>query len=524
MPIISKALISSFIEKYLACFDDKNAGIVFALSFLFTTIWFFTAPVIFTADSESYLSAARAMLGLPGGYFLYFRTEGYPLILNLSGVTLFDTFIGLWIIQYSCAVFIPLIIYQSLKGIDKQIAFSAAILCIISTVPFIYSKAVMTQQVYLFLQTLVIYLSIRSCNGLYTAPVYWLTLIFTFLVTIRPSAIGLFFIIIGIIIIARHYFHKNNNVSFFHPAIALVLFLSSQQIISVYHSAIADPILPLSSSEKIKSGRSNFNATGKLLFFNPYVAGKIYNPGGLVKKGNGPATERLLSILQNFIKTSPQVAADFLDDLADNPSDDQIIKRFIIESDGKSHYAWWAFSDSAIGIDNSDKLFFKATIETLINHPVFLLHYLRNFCLIFIGIDQNVHYGHLKFNMPGPFTEQKMESSVLSRQLWNEIESSKVSRNHILFYRLWSYYFMALKVLVSIVAFIFLFQLIKKKQFHPVWLLVFSIWGYEYLVISIFAEPKMHYVSLGILPLIITSTPLLLALKHYLFENMFIRN
>ena len=86
---------------------------------LFATLaviaWFLTQHIGFTSDSVTYWLFNEYLLRKQGpGSFLFFRTPGYPLLMILSGVSYFHSFIGLLFIQAIMAILMPILIYKTL--------------------------------------------------------------------------------------------------------------------------------------------------------------------------------------------------------------------------------------------------------------------------------------------------------------------------------------------------------------------------------------------------------------------------
>lgn len=132
---------------------------IFGMSLIAYAGLAYVFPISFYPDSEQYVRTARAIINLRGGEFYYFRTWGYPLIMNLFGVTTLKSFYPLLIFQLVSAALIPPLIYATVKNIFPRAAIYAALISCISFSPGFFSGVIMTDQSAMFLRHLLLYLT-----------------------------------------------------------------------------------------------------------------------------------------------------------------------------------------------------------------------------------------------------------------------------------------------------------------------------------------------------------------------------
>lgn len=125
--------------------------------------WHILVPVAFYTDSWGYYQyarffdpATRSAGGIPSH-----RAPGLPIFILLTGATRWNTFAGLLAAQFAMAVAIPVLAYLIVQPFHRRAALAAAVLTILTMIPFLYQKWVMTEQLYLFLTFLVAFLLSR---------------------------------------------------------------------------------------------------------------------------------------------------------------------------------------------------------------------------------------------------------------------------------------------------------------------------------------------------------------------------
>ena len=122
-------------------------------------------PTSFYPDSEQYVRTARALSFLPSGEFYYYRTIGYPIFMVISGVTAFETFWPLLLLQLLTAALIPALCYSAIAPLGRRLAMLSASAIIISFAPALYWRTIMTDQIAMFFRIAPVYLATVSIFG-----------------------------------------------------------------------------------------------------------------------------------------------------------------------------------------------------------------------------------------------------------------------------------------------------------------------------------------------------------------------
>jgi hypothetical protein len=143
------------IEFKMAKFDRHELcaqATVLAISFIVVTVWVLTKPIVFTYDSFTYIDHARAFeLGTSAADAFYERLPLFPLILWAFDVTdLKHSVFWLIIFQSVLAVSSCWLFYLMARLLEPRGAFVLTLVFIVSLLPFVQVKHVMTEQTFFF--------------------------------------------------------------------------------------------------------------------------------------------------------------------------------------------------------------------------------------------------------------------------------------------------------------------------------------------------------------------------------------
>jgi hypothetical protein len=301
--------------------------IVLAMAILAAAIWNVSEPIVFTNDSFGYLGAAKYIAGLPSNGAPYYRMPLFPLLLLATGVA-HDTFTWFVLAQTALGVAMVLIFHDGLRRYSRPAALIATLGLIATFVPFVYSKSVMTEQLYLF--------GLMLC----------LSASLTFFRTGSLLHLALAAGSVGLMMLTRVQ-------GFFVAAVVFPFLFYGQPSRWRQTAAAAGVIIILVASYafaysiQIKKhswtgggeGVSISNSIGKYLFMVPYLDAERYFGWRMVDPSNGPASAKLFELVGNA------------------PVDLQ------------EWWAIWQTLDKKIGIVASDNLLLRATLEACITHP-----------------------------------------------------------------------------------------------------------------------------------------------------------
>jgi hypothetical protein len=405
------------------------------LSLLVTLIWFATQPIGYTNDSSTYLDLARYLSGqTPTAQpYLFFRTPGYPLLMVLSGVTMFESFIGLLLVQAVMAFLIPLVVYKIVRLYFPRAALIAAIICIVSLTPYLESKTVMTEQSYIFGLLILVYAVALYHKSPSPTALYIISAIVTALALVRPEANGIAYLaFVFCLLLARKYYR--------HVGIAFVAFLVVVSAWSFWVSLYTAPI----------SGSFSQRVPKTFLYFTYEKNDDKHN---YLDPANGPASALLKDYLTKFavgFEPSWEARVPWHDFGRYESQPQQLVEsiyttpneyyfRFILEA------VYTVAQDQGI---NSHDLFRHVLYETIKAHPSLLISFLRKdvvsssvsfagqqlFYQNYVALSAQKNFGPLFDPSNGPASKKLLDTvrefAEDYPQAWNRLEPAEIFSNY----------------------------------------------------------------------------------------------
>lgn len=164
-------------------------------TFIISLVWVFSQHVTFSSDSVTFLQYAKWLVGEAEiSPFWYLRNPGLPIILILTGVTKFNTFLGFMILQALFSVGIVECIYSIVKATQPKFAILISWLCIFTCVPFIFSTMITTEQANLYGFCLLIYALVLFTTSQQKKFIFLAAAANIFLFLLRPNNYYIFVI------------------------------------------------------------------------------------------------------------------------------------------------------------------------------------------------------------------------------------------------------------------------------------------------------------------------------------------
>ena len=387
----------------------RNDRLVVAVAAATTAvIWYVVEPIVVTHDSFAYLDAAKFIAGVEGGSFTYFRPPLLPLLLAATGVPSLQTYVWFILTQLVLGIASVMLMHDCLRRISKSLGLIATALFIATFIGFVYSKSIMSEQLYLFGWCLCI-------NGGLTflwigAPLRLAQTIIALLILALTRAQGAYVIaaVLPILALARP-----RQV----PAIAVAL-VAYLLIVFGYGKLHASMARALDDSAKpiqvSKLGISD--STGKMLFMVAYH--DVYLRWGVaaVAPENGPASRRMFEELNAYYSAPGRLAG---------MKDEQLFRRFVGRPaellktmqrapDPQYWFSIWAALDERLGAAASDALLLRVTLEAILAHPFSILStYGRNFFVAFFVAESPYTWTHRTFGLEwtGPYLAKEEQAS-----------------------------------------------------------------------------------------------------------------
>jgi hypothetical protein len=349
IPLMRPLIADSRLAGLLA--HDRLLALVAAI--LAALAWHFSEPIVFTNDSFGYLNAARHIAGLPAQNVPYYRMPLFPLFLVATGV-IYDTFVWFILAQIALGILMVIIFHDGLRLYSRPAALVAVAVFIFTFVPFVYSKSIMTEQLYLF----GLILCLSSTLRYFSLPTPGrLALIATAILMMMLTRVQ--GILIGIVVLPfLLYAHPARWRSVLGAAVIVAAIVAAYA--AAYSAAVRNRPDYASTS-----GLSLSNSFGKYLFMVPYLDAERYFGWKIVKRENGPASAKLVELV------------------GDAPAD---LNRW---------WAIWQTLDKKIGIAAADDLLLRATIEAAMAHPFKVgILYAHNFLAALYRIDSPYVWQH----------------------------------------------------------------------------------------------------------------------------------
>ena len=109
-------------------------------------------PIGIEGDAAGYIELGRFLGGIPGSSFIYFhRPPAYPAFLILTGFIHLNTFRWTLLATAAIGVLCPLLVYSIVSELGRYYALGAALIYVVSTLPFSYSNLLLAEHLYTFL-------------------------------------------------------------------------------------------------------------------------------------------------------------------------------------------------------------------------------------------------------------------------------------------------------------------------------------------------------------------------------------
>jgi len=243
-------------------------------TFVIALIWVFTQHVTFSSDSVTFLHYAKWLSGTAEiSPFWYLRNPGLPIVLILTGVTKFNTFIGFMLVQALFSVGIVGGIYHIVKATQPRFAILISWLCIFTCVPFIFSTMVTAEQANLFGFCLLIYALVLFTTSQQKKFIFIAAAANIFLFLLRPNNYYIFIITTCYLAFCSRQQRLRNTVRFLVPyATVMLLYIVCFGLLKLSHPGL--------------EGMSSVFQGVRAIAYQPYAAGALgeltddQNPNG----------------------------------------------------------------------------------------------------------------------------------------------------------------------------------------------------------------------------------------------------
>jgi hypothetical protein len=337
------------------------------LGTLLAIFFLFTAQTWFPGGADQFISYADAIVqGTKLPPDIASRDAGYPLLIILSGYTLVNSFIPLYLIQAVFAILLPLLVYEGLRRFSPDIAFFTGLASIVTLSPFYFMKMIHHDQTYIFFAMLMLCLLMIFVQTRQARFLYLFTIAAICASIARPSGNALFplFLLVGYVAVRG----------------SLLNYLACTAIFAAFVAGYAWHRQIIFDTAGAGSTPSYL---GEQLFYNPYLNALDYdvrlNPPDI-----GPNFTLAIEQLRKRLEPAPR-DSQFLQTQYDGPPDqaafaktymdpfttDELIDRVLTSAN-------WEYY-TLLCIANDDRVLLAATFEMARADPMLILRYsIRN--------------------------------------------------------------------------------------------------------------------------------------------------
>jgi hypothetical protein len=334
-------------------------GLILAISATVVVVWVWTAPIVFTYDSFTYIEQARQLQpGQQSGISLFSRLPLFPAILWAFHITDLKHSVYWLVVFQSClAVASCWLFYLTARLLEPRGALALSLLFIASMLPFLNVKYIMTEQTFFFetmltLYGIVAYLVARTSREASLALAV-LAVGAALMTLTRPQGAYVIPVVFGVV--AALVWRRA-----WAPLIAAaVAFAAVWSVQTADRRLRADPHVSSGSLD-------NSNMTGAMLLFALYGANIRLSPE------NGLASAELKALLLDEL-AKPDALARRLGYLASVPPQDvpAYVDKIFNEPDPNIwHLLSFAALKERLGAKAADRLLARVCLEAALAHPV----------------------------------------------------------------------------------------------------------------------------------------------------------
>lgn len=383
-----------------ALFDTAR---IFLVALLFGAFFLFAAPYYFPGGANGFTDYAYSLAhgGIQSPANAQ-RDVGYPLLLWLSGYPYTGSFIGITIIQALMALFMPIIVYWTIRPTFPRTAYLVGLASVLSLAPFYFMKMIHHDQTYIFFSIASACLLSRLVETNKISYLYPLTLSMVMLSFTRPAGNLLFPILLAITFMI-------NRGAIRHYAISIALFIAFTAVYQYHRHEIFD-----------MAHRSSMPSyTGMQIFYNLYMNSREY--GITLSPELGPNLKRITSDVTQAVSPNLRDSKVIAQHLSGNPITtpmetafaEKYFYPYTADEFAKQLYAlpnyeYYQLMCDIEGIGINDSLFLNASLEIARAYPLYVIRYsMRNFGKLL----WEPGFGHTRYNVV-PFWRERIEYPI----------------------------------------------------------------------------------------------------------------
>jgi hypothetical protein len=362
------------------------------LSTLAAIFFLFATKTWFPGGASQFMQYAEAIVhGTTLPPDVAARDAGYPLLIILSGYSLWHSFIPLLLIQSGFAILLPIVVYESLRRLSPMTAYYVGLASIMTLSPFYFMKMIHHDQTYIFFAELMLCLLLIFVQTKQPRFLYFFTIAAICASVARPAGNALFplFLVIGYLAARGSILHYLACSTVFAAFVAGYAW-HREMIFDMQHSQATPSYL------------------GRQTLYNPYLNTLDYGIR-LSPHDVGPNFTRAIDELRNRLRPNPRDSefvqtqygrtdykAEFASAYIDPLTTDELIDQVLARPN-------WEYY-TLLCLANDDRLLLAAALEIARAYPSLVLRYsFRNF----LHFTFNPGYKHSRYNL-NPFRPEAL--------------------------------------------------------------------------------------------------------------------
>lgn len=474
----------------------QGDAVVLLIAAALGLVWFATHPIIWTWDSETYFENALAFLGKTNQGVWYMRGPGLPALLILSLAPVLNVLWPFATLQTAMGVAVTWMFYRTLAFASPRAALIVTFVLLSSFLPFLYSKAVMSEQAFLFFMAMVLFSAARL---LYVGGA-WAGVLLAFGLTgmalTRANGPYFAFLVVPLLLLGARGARR-------HVLLGLVLFGVVAGGATVWKAK--QPARHIWATQISQTGGGITDTTGKFLFYVLYttdVRMKDHNPP-FVTPANGPKTKELFDTVRAYFETRPDAFKKNIDiptfgKYAGNV--DKLMSNLVSKPNNPEYWMMWSVADVMRGPSAADRLFFDAWLETVRTRP------LESF-LIYLENLRQCLFAQRSMAMPLLPSDAPVTQGVYVRPFKGEILKSGSSTAPSGFDAVLDKWFRLLQGAVVVLALVTApWALLDERRVRWLWMIAAAISAGIYVSVVIGSIAEFRYVFYGLMTTLAAST------------------
>ncbi|MFN8374799.1 MAG: hypothetical protein U0694_18210 [Anaerolineae bacterium] len=468
-------------------------------AFISVTVMVIFPAIAVTYDGIGYINYARAILGEQVELYDYISAPLLPLWMIVSGIFAFGSFGGYILLQAILAFLSPVLVYGILRTVARRaVAELGALLVIITLVPYAHNQSVLT----------------KRC---------------TFLILLAVYASALWYFVDGQIryLCVRcgrtpviYCANQRRKLIYVMFLAAFVLFRPRQWRHYLAAAAVIFAWVMASNAFLRATGWDAGSQSGRLMFYNMYLASAVNFETPPFAPENGSGTQEMMTITQTYLIEHPTIVPDLQASIAltqlpeeyatlyePYTADPAELVAAIAARPTASYYMLLVtVLNDQLGVQSADQLLMRVALERLQRNPELIVtNTLRNLQAFFIGptyfhnrMGEKIPlvYGFMFNVVTGEYSLSRIPAA-LAQDVINRQDPTTLERWAPLYHSLfdaWEPFFSKLRPAVFLLSLASVVVFVLNKQQRPVIFLCATVVAYSGFVVSTFAEPNYRYV------------------------------